>query len=260
MILPYITNKEKEIIKTVLQFRFQDRSHLQQILNHKDKKTIQFWLNNLVRNKYLIRDEEKLGKKDYPVYYMGASGIRFLKTLGTVDFNLLRNLYREKKHSPAFVSHCLFLADICLTFKKLSSEPIAFSCYTFSDYSSPLSPFSFLTDLKPAIIVEREEKENTSYLLFEIIPATFPFYRMKKRIRDYLQFLQNGDWEIQTRTPLPEVFFVLPTRDLKYRLKHYAKTLLERTWNDDLSINLSTEDNIKREGVNAEIWEKIEYV
>ncbi len=259
MIIPNITNKEKEIIKVVLQFRFLYRSHLQQILNHKDKKTIQFWLNNLVSKKYLNKDAEKLGKKDHPVYYMGPFGIRFLKTLGTVDFSLLRNLYREKKCSPAFISYCLFLTDIYLTFKNVNTKTVTFTGYTYSDYSSPRSPFSFLKELKPSLVIEREEAGNKRYLLFEMVIPTFPSYRIKKRVRTYLQFLRGGDWEIHTKTPIPEIFFILPTRDLKYRLKHYTRTLLERSWTDDLYINFAIVEDVKKQGANAEVWEEIEY-
>lgn len=78
MTLPDITNKEKEIIKEVLRFRFIDRLHLQKLLNHQDEKTIQVWLNDLVNKKYILKDEERLGKVNYPVYYMGPLGLSLI--------------------------------------------------------------------------------------------------------------------------------------------------------------------------------------
>lgn len=258
MIIPKITKKEQEIIQEILRFRFLERQHIQKLLNHKDEKTINVWLKDLIIKKYLAKDEEKYGKKKRPVYYIAENGIRFLKTFEGINKKLLHNLYREKGRSPTFISRCLLLAEICLTFKNINHNKVLFTPLTLSDYSSPLSSFNFLTDLKPQLLIERKEEKEQKYLLFEIFDPNFPSYRIKKRIRTFLKFLQNGDWEINIKAPLPEIFFVLPDRELKYRIKHYAKTILQKTWLDDISINFTLENLVKQNGVTSDIWEEVE--
>jgi hypothetical protein len=51
--LPKITSKQIEIINLLHKYRFLTRIHIQNFLSHKDKKTIQLWLNDLRAKDYI---------------------------------------------------------------------------------------------------------------------------------------------------------------------------------------------------------------
>ncbi|HSW97960.1 MAG TPA: hypothetical protein VLF89_09105, partial [Candidatus Saccharimonadales bacterium] len=110
MIPPNITNKQQEIINLIPRFRFIDRTHIQSLLNHKDKKLINIWLKDLTEKKYIKRiyDNSIFGKNRIPaIYTLDNNGIRFVKAKGIYDTNFIHKLYWDKTRSDSFIQHCL---------------------------------------------------------------------------------------------------------------------------------------------------------
>ena len=57
-ILPQISNKEKEIIKLIYQFRFLNRIQIQNFLNHKHHSQTNIWLKDLNQKQYINRKKD----------------------------------------------------------------------------------------------------------------------------------------------------------------------------------------------------------
>ena len=51
--LSKLTNKQKEILKLIYQYRFLNRIQIQALMGHKDYKTINVWLKDLRQNGYV---------------------------------------------------------------------------------------------------------------------------------------------------------------------------------------------------------------
>lgn len=111
----------------------------------------------------------------------------------------------------------------------------------------------------------KEENTLESYTL-EVFDPTLPRYRMKKRIGDYVKFLDDeGDtWEEQTDTEkLPVVLFVCPrTSDLVYTKRRTRKLIADAWyWEDEDAgkprVRFTTVEKLKQSGLLAkEIWEE----
>lgn len=205
----------------------------------------------------------------------------------------LRKRYKEPTRSQTYIDRCALIADCALALEredaknKAASEDSASNTksrttrhyyQTEAAYLLPRSYYHFVTDLgdepiHPHLIFcqdklnkdGKEEKTLESYVL-EIFDATLPRYRMKKRLSDYVQFLDDeGDtWKEQTDTDkLPVILIVCPrTSDLIYA-KRRTRKLIADAWYweaDDVEkprMRFTTMERIKAHGMlDKGVWEQ----
>lgn len=96
---------------------------------------------------------------------------------------------------------------------------------------------------------------KVSYLL-EVFDTTLPRYQLRKRLKDYVDYLANEDWG-DTLGEVPTVLFVCPnTADLLY-VKRRVRKLLEDEDVENASIRVTTTEKLKTEGVVSRIWEEV---
>lgn len=263
MTLPKLTHQQQEIIRQQYIYRFLNSNQIQKFLNHKSKGKINNWLPDLVKKEYLNRIYDPstfLGKNQPAVYHMGNNGIRWLKTQDSYDPTILQKLYRDKNRSDTFISTCQFIADICLDLKNQPNYKLSFEWATENEYANPKSPFNFsgmLPELHPHLVIIRKKNNKTSYYLLEILTATLPAYRVRKRIRTYLGFLTECEWIGHIKT-VPKILFVCETKELLIRCKRYTKKLLIEAEEENINICFAQKEDVRKEGVTAEIWEDVE--
>jgi len=257
MTLPKITKKQQEIIKHNYQFRFINRIQIQKLLNHKDKKTINIWLKDLTQKDYLKRiyDEKTYGKNTLPaVYYLSRNGIAFMKIQEGYDKKILQKISQDKNRSEAFISDCQLLADICINLKAQSINGVSFEFKTVNDYIDSNSPYRFLSELTAQLMFVKKKKTSRSYYLLEIFNSTLPKYRIRKRIRDYTSFLSNYEW-VEYVKSAPNILFIFQTKELLISSKRFTKKLLADQEIKNIHISFALEEDVKKQGVTAEIWE-----
>ena len=228
MKLSKITNKQQEILELLYRYRFLNRIQIQILMNHKDRKTINLWLRDLRAKQYVewIYSTDFAEKTKPAIYYLGVNGIRLLKTLEWDDdthiypLEELRKRYREDSRSQTFIDRCLLIADCCITMEQQNKAGRAksYSYVTQADYVDPGNEYNFLNEselIRPHLcFVKKERKKGeevtTSYLL-EVFDATLPRYRIKKRLDNYVQYLDDGEWEGETEAEnLPIILLVCP--------------------------------------------------
>jgi|SRR3989344_682649 len=295
MKLPKITNKQEEILELLYRYRFLDRIQIQTLMNHKDRKTINMWLRDLRAKQYVqwIYSPNDFAAKTKPaIYYIALNGIRHLKTLEWDDDTLiypieeLRKRYRESSRSQTFIDRCQLIADCCINLEQHnknsknssrdSSARGTTKSYTYvteADYIDPENDYNFLSEselVNPQLcFVRQERKKNdkktvesddpviTNYLL-EIFDATLPRYRLKKRLKDYVEYLDNREWEGDDPEPIILLACARLT-DLIYA-KRGTRRLIAEIWEHDDEdrphIRFSTIDKLKELGVRGKIWEE----
>jgi len=260
MKLPKQTPKEQEIIRLQYQYRFLNSKQIQKFLNHKNKRRINTWLPDLVKKEYLQRIYDPstfTGKNKPAVYYLGINGIRWLKNQEGFDPVVLQKLYRDKKRSDTFISTCHLVADICLDLKNQPNNKLSFEWATENEYINIKSLFYFsgmLSDLHPPLIFKRNKNNKTSYYILEILTTKLPAYRVRKRIRTYLEFLTEYEW-IGHVKKAPEILIVCQTKELLIRCKRYAKKLLVEAEEENIHLSFAQEEEIRKDGITAEVWE-----
>ncbi len=284
--LPKITKKQQEILKLLYRFRFLNRIQVQALMGHKDPKTINLWLRDLRAKGYVewIYSTHFAEKTKPAIYYLGLNGVRYLRKLTTPNEDgeqlpnyppeELRKRYKEPTRSQSYIDHCILLADCCVSLRQQSTDKLNYFYQTEADYLLESSYYHFVLDselIQPSLIFCKDKlddgKEETtleSYLL-EVFDPTLPRYRMKKRLGDYVKYLDEEDitWQEQTDTEkLPILLFVCPrTTDLIYA-KRRTRKLIADSWewkNEDEErprIRFTTADKLKQHGLLSKIWEE----
>lgn len=277
--LPKITNKQYEILKLLYSHRFLTRIQIQKLLNHKDKKTINLWLKDLKEKEYItwIYNKDHFAEKTKPaIYYLGINGICHFRASGFYLDSELKKRYRENERSQTFIDRCLSIADCCLSLDDARDEdnwpPTWYFYETEADYQDE-SYYHFLIDsdmIRPQLCFSKLKYESgepepiESYLL-EIFDPTLPRYRLRNRLKKYVEYLDEemGVWDEATneRDPHPTILLVCATlTDLIYA-KRRTRGLMAEIWERDDEerphIRFTTIEKLKDKGVLAqEIWEK----
>lgn len=260
--LPPITTKQQEILLLLYKYRFLNRIQIQTFLQHKYPKRINDWLKDLTQKEYLGRIySNKFGENTKPaIYYMGLNGIRWLKTQDECALEVIQKLYREKSRQESFITHSLLIAECCLQLlvRTRTTDNLTYDILTESDLSDPESPFHFLMEYNFQLCVTKRKNKKETQLLFAIFDATLPRYRMRKRIKTYINdFYDSGDWENATDNPFPMIYILCPTKALMIYCKRLTKALLEDKDVDDLYLLFTYEQEVRKQGITSEIWEPI---
>ncbi|HSX28448.1 MAG TPA: replication-relaxation family protein [Candidatus Saccharimonadales bacterium] len=298
--LPTLTKKQQEILRLLYIFRFLNRIQIQALLNHKDPKTINLWLRDLRTKGYVewIYSTHFAEKTKPAIYYLALNGVRYLRTLtrkskgedGEIEVRPtyspaeLRKRYKEPTRSQTFIDRCILVADCVITLRKedttneTKGKKLRYYYQTEADYLLERSYYHFVLDIDDELIhphlifcqdkLDKEGKEEAtleSYIL-EIFDSTLPRYRMKKRLGDYVKFLddEGDEWKDQTDTEkLPIVLFVCPRMsDLIYAKRRTRKLVADAWyWKDDVvekpRVRFTTVEKIREHGLLAkEIWEQ----
>lgn len=292
--LPKLTKKQQVILKLLYRFRFLNRIQIQALMGHKDPKTINLWLRDLRAKGYVewIYSTHFAEKTKPAIYYLGLNGVRYLRNLIITNEDdetrpmyppdELRKRYKEPTRSQTYIDRCVLIADCCIALERAETESIAkgkrlrFYYQTEADYLLERSYYHFILDselIRPSLVFCKdkldnegsEEKTLESYLL-EVFDPSLPRYRMKKRLSDYVKYLDDEDitWKEQTNTEkLPIILIVCPrTTDLIYAKRRTRKLIADAwEWKDESEerprVRFTTVEKLKQFGVfDGEIWEE----
>lgn len=256
MTLLSITTKQQEILKLLYSYRFLDRTQIQALLGHKDKRRIISWLKDLREKQYIdwhYDNTDFIAKSQPAIYYLALNGIRYLRTLNHYPSQELRKRYKEPERTQAFIDRCLLIADCCITLRDSGKENSEYSYILPADYTGLDTEYSFLDELRPQLYFSKRQADgNTSYLL-ESFDASLPRYQLRKRLKDYVDFLDEWD---NVGKPRPVALFVCATTANLVYAKRRVKELT-RDADVDVQIRVTTLDRIKASDVAGPVWEEV---
>lgn len=257
--LPSITPKQQAILKLLYKHRFLNRIQIQQLLKHKDKRRIISWLKDLREKQYVdwhYNSTDFISKSQPGIYYLSLNGIRYLRSLNQYPNEELRKRYKEPTRTQAFINHCLLIADCCIALQNKSNDELKYGCVLPADYVDPDSKYHFLDEIKPHLFFSKHQGNKTTNYLLEDFEQMLPRYQLRKRLKDYVDYLANEDWE-DTLDEAPIILFVLPnTAELLY-VKRRVRKLLEDEYIEDASIRVTTTEKLKAQGITSMIWEEV---
>ncbi len=251
-----ITPQQQQILSLLYRFRFLDRSQIQQFMNHKNHKRILIWLNDLNEKKLIKTVEHKtiIHNVKAKIYYLAKNSIPILVAEDVANKSLLQKLYREDDRSTNFVNQCQLVAKIYLDLQNLNTKNDNYLMFVRNDY--PNYEFAtLLSDLSPHAYIELTKSKKTKQSFLEILP-NIPLERLRIRIKKYLSFYQNSEWEAETNQPFPNVLIVSPSENLSITLAAYVKRKMYQMDEPDLTINFTTTDKVKEFGITDDLWKR----
>lgn len=266
MNLPKITNKQKEILDLIYSYRFLNRVQIQKLMNHKDKKRIIAWLKDLREKNYItwVYSDHYLERTKPAIYFLGTNGIRYLKTTGNYPLEELRKRYYENKRSISFISHSILIADCAINLKQKTSPRLKYEAYSQAQYMDPSCDYHFLAEhevLRPDLCIIKKDQETTTSCLLEIFDSTLPRYRLKYRLKHYVNYLIFSEWLDNTNDKQsPIILLVVPRlTDLIYAKRRVKKLLTDEFYDEipeDLHIRFTIQIKLQVHGIAGRIWEE----
>lgn len=254
---PSITSKQHEILKLLYKYRFLNRTQIQTILRHKDKRRITSWLKDLREKQYIAwhyNSNDFIARAKPATYYLSLNGIRYLRGLNVYPAQELRKRYKEPTRTQDFIDQCLLIADSCLLLQNKNTDELRYTCVLPSNYLDPANEHHYLDELSPHLLFSKQQGTVTTNYLLENIPTTLPRYQLRKRLKDYVEYLAD-EWD-EANGPSPIVLFICPaTVDVLY-VKRRIKLLLSEQ-SDVESIRVTTIDKVRSLGVASMIWEEV---
>ena len=256
--LPPITNKQQQILTLIYKYRFLNRTQIQALLKHKDKRRILSWLKDLREKEYLAWQYDSsdfINKTKPAIYYLSLNGIRYLKSTEKYSETELKKRYKDSARQKTYIDQSVLIADCCISLETNSYKEVSYECMVESDYIDSGNQHHFLNDLKPSLyfiktLQNQDKATNIEYLL-DILNLTTPRYAVKRKLSNYLDYLDDATSDqvvLLAFASVSELLFA----------KRRAKLLLEDIDEEKRSnIRFTTTDKIKQHGVSAEIWESI---
>jgi hypothetical protein len=242
-------------------------------MGHKDYRRINAWLADLRKSHYVewIYSTDFLEKSKPGIYYLGLNGIRWLKEHQDHPIEEFRKRYRESARSKGFVDQCVLVADCCVAMNAQNTDSsskshVHYSYAAQADYTDPDSDYHFLSEselIRPQLVLEKtvETKYDITGTtrFMEIIEATMPRQRVRKRLKSYIEYLEDGYWQDETNEdePNPIVMFVCPTLADMIYCKRATKRLLEEKWGEDIIMWFTAAEKLKAQGMTGKIWEEV---
>lgn len=288
--LPTITDKQKEIVDLVFQFRFINRHQIQRLFNHKDARRINTWLRDLVSKRYLGRIySHKLLENTKPaIYYLSNTGIIYQRYRKgeeyqveneQLEFKHMKKFYDDKHASKTFITHCVTIAEFYTQLKEWErdyagkKETIEYMVETKTEmwitnqlHRYPHEDFNTIKQSIPDLYIDKEtnlgEKnaESQTFLL-ELFDPHVPKYAIVHKIKQFIQMKENGSWEAYADMNVnpPTILLIFPHyRKLNLSMGKIREAL---DLNDDLdgvTFLTTTYQKAMTEGItNNEIWRKL---
>lgn len=238
-------------------------------MHHTDKRRMSAWLKDLREKHYIewiYEADDPVESTKPAIYYLGLNGIRFLKGLDEYPVEELRKRYTEASRKRAFIDRCLLLTDCCLNVESRCVGDVRFSSVLHADYVNPDNGYHFLHELSPhACFIKQTDIEDdataTNYLL-EVFDSTAPRYQLRKRIKNYIMYIDDGEWEAETdddKPPIAQLAFATKA-DLIYakrRVRYELAEIYDEDLPEDVHFLFTTTEQIRKQGVTGKIWEKL---
>lgn len=269
--LPKITNRQKEILDLLYKYRFLNRIQIQALLGHKDYKNVNLWLKDLREKQYVewIYSTHFAEKTKPAVYYLGINAIRRFKQ-NDVHSEHIAKYYRESGRSQAFIDRCILLGDACVALEQAVGKNENGDTWYFHETEAEYADdgyFSFLTDtdIHPNLCFSKqgyddggEEVTIESYIV-EVFDPTVPRFTVRKRLKDYVKFLDDSEWQSETEEDKPPIaMFICHTKADMIYCKRATRKLLEDTWEtEDIHMRFTYIDKIREHGFRGKIWEEV---
>jgi len=157
------------------------------------------------------------------------------------------------------------LADCCIHLEKRQvRDDVTYAYALEADYLDTSSD-TYLAEnkqIRPSLIFTKQyhstAPSQTYYL--EIFGVAAPRYMTKKKIREYIEYLMDNEWQnIPGVAGLPIALLAFPSLAEMIYARRHAKSHLNELWDmpDNTTIRLSTIEKLRTEGLTAVIWEDV---
>jgi hypothetical protein len=235
-----LNDKQLAILSTIYCFRFVTSPLLGRLFNIKQSKA-HARLQILLEQGFVGRRYDKTyrlqGKA--AAYYMRPSGAEALAGKDKYAPEVLKRLIKDEGRSDRFIDHWRGVLD---TYCRLNAK---FGGRLKFFTNTQLTPYTYFMQPRPDAFLRIDQGPNERQYFLDYFDRSMPRFAMASRIRQFIEYAEDEEWQDTTKTRLPEVIIVYDNPQLKTKLKRMVREELEDSWIDeDLKIQLLTPDEL----------------
>jgi hypothetical protein len=241
------------ILENLYRFRFLTSHQIHQLLKSKSPRLTNYHLNQLVKKKYISKHfSRSLGFGNQPAtYYLATGSVKHFENLGGFEKRALNRIPKERYRSKQFISRASFITSFYLYLED-DSEKTNYKLYFFTKTELLAHPY-FIHPLPDAYVARIDEAGNTKRYMVELIDDSSPRFALRRRIEQYDEYIDSGDFEAATSHDFPTILLICPGYASLMYLKKHLERIYEETSLDQTQVYLATTEN----ALNG-IWDTIE--
>lgn len=231
--------EQLEVLMLLYKFRFGSNDLIAQYFGKKDRSFV-FKRLKILQEQGLIgkRFDSSYRIKGKPAaYYLLPDGARLLQEHKPDRPINIRTIYKDKTVSEEFAEYCLKLLSLYCQLKARYGDNFKFFA------KSQLAAYDYFEDFMPGAYMRLENDAGEKDFFLEYLQESKPFFTVIRRLKEYVEYADSGEWEAGTESDFPTVLLVCGTEKLNARLIKKAAIALDEA-DDDLEFYTTTPDKL----------------
>ena len=184
-------------------------------------------------------------------YYLLPKGIKLIKQNPVINPAVANLAYKDKSASETFINRCLITFELYNKLKKLYGKT---NVEFFS--KSELAKYEYFPrPLPDAYLRFTDMFESLPDYMLELALTATPFFAIRRRVLQYIDHFDSGEWEAAVASNYPDLLFVCESAYLERRLQKCIYKILDNSGIDDLKCFTTTIKAIRScERASDKIW------
>lgn len=228
----HLTTQQLHLLKIIYKFRFVTADLVAKYKNVSTRATNEA-LSILLQRKTISRRFDKtyklLGKSAR--YYLAPQALKLLKANG-LNESVLHARYKDRSVSEQFVEHTI---NILITSLNIQANfPKSFLIYTKAE----LADRGYFPQPLPDLYLKRDKlTQNMPNEYFIDIFSDTQFFIIKKRVDQYIEHFESGDWG---GVIYPTILLACPNNTTIQKLLKYVETALDNKYINENELIIKT--------------------
>lgn len=233
-----------EVLRLLYKFRFGSNDLFAQYFGKKDRSFVYKRMSTLVGCGLIgKRFESSYRLRGKPAaYYLLPAGARLLQEYKPDKPMNIKLIYKDKDVSEDFVDYCLEIFSLNCRLKARYGDSLTFLT------KSQLAHYDYFEDFTPAAYMRLQAQDTAGEYFLEYVQSSKPFFTILRRIKQYIDYADEGEWEAATDSDFPRVLLVCDSPSLQKRLIKRSASILSEA-DDELEFYIADKD--------AEVWRNL---
>lgn len=217
------------VLLVLFRFRYGSRELVAVSLGKKNGTAMHSKLTILLEQEYIGRRYERgFQAQNRPAaYYLTPKGLRALRDRldrDDIDDVVIKASYKDKTATQQFIDHNLSVFAAANQFKALYPELMFFT-------KRELLVYDYFPKPLPDGYISLKSKQETKRFFVEILEASMPYMTVEYRIRQYVEYYQDGIWQAKGN-PFPPILCICEDAKLERRVTKQIAKVSARTGED----------------------------
>lgn len=237
-----LNTEQIEVLKLLYRFRFGSNNLIAQYFDKKNRSFVFDRLKRLQEQDLILkRFDGKYRLMGKPASYsLSPRGARTVQVYLDLDEPInLKATYANKTVQEPFIEHCLNIFEVFNSLRAQYGEKLKF--FTKTELGS--EKYEYFPRPLPDAFISFTSFDDTKRYFVEIIENSLQPFLLKKRIKQYLEYEESGEWTA-TGKEFPTILFVCESEKTAKKLQKYIEKALNQSWNEDITFQTTTKHRL----------------